>query len=67
MSYAEPTNEASAHLITTVTSSRLFTFGIVHASMTLLSLNHNLATIYDVDALRGVLYAAAVEVVDYQF
>ena len=31
-----------AHLITTLTSSSLFTLGIAHASMALRSLNHNL-------------------------
>ena len=39
-------------------------FGIAHASMALPSLNHNLASSHDIDALRGVGHAATLEVVD---
>ena len=52
------------YLITTLTSSSLFTLGIAHASMALLSLNHNLFTVHDIDTLLGLLNATTHEVVD---
>ena len=43
--------------------SSSFTFGRAQASLAILSLNHDLATIPDVEAICGLVYALTVQVV----
>lgn len=50
-----------AHLTTTLTSSKSFTFGIAGASSALRSLNHDLFAVNDVDAPLRLAQALAAE------